>query len=874
MSDRPGDTEKAWHSLDVSDVLEALGATPDGLSDEEARQRLSRHGPNAIEVPPGPGPIRRFFAQFKSPLISILLVAAVITTVIGEYVDSTVIAAVVILNAVIGFVQESKASRAVEALMDMVAPHAHVVRGGRRPVIDSVDVVPGDIVLLESGMQVPSDLRIIEIRSLAIDESMLTGESMPVRKDAAPVDVGAPVAERTNMAYSGAVVTSGRGRGIVVATGDHTELGSIAFAMRHEASVLTPLQQRMIRFAKIVGVVVAVSALIAALVGIARGERAADMFMVAVALAVSAIPEGLPVVFTITLAIGVSRMARQNAIVRRLPAVEALGSVTVIGSDKTGTLTENRMTVREIWAGGDLVEVAGNRPDPVAVASPLGRALIAGVLASETILDDDGGPAGGDPTEAALLVAAAHFGVDVESERARRPEVDSIPFESDRGFMTSTRRGPEGVETFAKGAPERILDMCDRMAGVDGDVDLDPSLGDLVASMARRGLRVLGMAWAPGQVEDGGVPSGMVLLGLQAMLDPPRAGVRDAIEGCERAGIRVVMITGDHADTALAIARSVGIADEDAEVATGSDLDTLGDDHLEDLVGRVSVFARVAPEHKLRVVHALRRRGEMVAVTGDGVNDAPALRAAEIGIAMGRDGTDVAREAADIVLADDNFVTIHSAVEVGRVTFDNLRKATFFLISSGAAEVALIVAALALGWPLPLLPAQLLWLNLVTNGLQDVALAFEPGEDDILDRPPRPPSEGIVSRLLWERTVIAGLVMGSGSLYLFWWSWGGSGSLIQAQSVVLTGMVVFQGLHAGNARSERRSVFRISPFSNPFLLLAVLGAVALHTVALHAPFVSAILRVEPVPLGTWVRIFVVAFSIILAMEAHKRIRSR
>jgi calcium-translocating P-type ATPase len=862
------DTHHDWETLEVDEVLALLGTARSGLSTDEAARRLDEHGPNALEAIAGRGPVLRFLDQFRSPLISILLVAAVVTTLIGEYIDSAVIAAVLLLNAVIGFVQESKASRAVEALMGMVAPTAEVERDGKRTVVDSVDVVPGDIVRMESGVHVPADLRIVECRSLSIDESMLTGESVPVHKNAEAVEAGLPVAERTNMAYGGSAVSSGRGRGVVVATGERSQLGSIATAMREESTVLTPLQQRMIRFAKVVAVVVAVSAFVAAIVGVARGEPAADMFMVAVALAVSAIPEGLPVVFTITLAIGVARMARRNAIVRRLPAVEALGSATVIGSDKTGTLTENRMTVRQVWARGGLLDVDVSEAGEPASDAGVRRALLVGVLASEATVDADG-TVTGDPTEVALIEAAQRLGIDVEAERAAKPEVDAIPFESYRGYMTSTRRGDEELETFAKGGPEHVLRMCDRMLGRDGETSLDETaVLDVASGMAKSGYRVLAVAWAPRAFEAGD-HSEMLLIGLLGMVDPPRRGVADAVAGCRRAGIRVIMITGDHADTALAIASDIGIVDDEGEVITGRDIDELDDAGLDDVAGRVAVFARVTPDHKLRIVHALRRRGEMVAVTGDGVNDAPALRAAEIGIAMGKEGTDVAREAADIVLADDDFSSIYAAVEMGRVTFDNLRKATFFLISSGAAEVSLIVAALALGWPLPLLPAQLLWLNLVTNGVQDVALAFEPGEDDVLDRPPRPPREGVVSKLLLERTLVAGFVIGGGALYMFWWALEQDVSLSYAQSVTLTTIVVFKAFHAGNARSERRSVFRISPVSNPFLLIAVAAAIGLHVLALHAPFISAVLRVEPLPLDAWARAVVVSLSIIFAMELHK-----
>jgi calcium-translocating P-type ATPase len=873
----PTDQKPVWHAVDIETVTAALDAAPGGLSVAEAEDRLARYGPNRIREEKPVSNLVILLHQFTSPLIYILVVAALVTLVIGEYVDSAVIAVVLALNAIIGFFQERRAEDAVRALLGLVAPRARVVRDGRTLDIDSEGVVPGDLVVLESGVWIPADLRLASATRLRVDESLLTGESSLVDKVRDPLPEDTPLAERSNLAFAGTVVASGRGRGVVVDTGDHTELGRIAGSVRQEIRPKTPLQTSMSRFAQIVGVVVAISATLAGVIGVVVGEAPSEMFLVAVALAVSAIPEGLPVVFTITLAVGVQRMARRNAIVRRLAAVETLGSTTVIGSDKTGTLTRNRMTTQEVWAGGQIhkVDDAGVIAE---VTDPLRLTLLTGALTNEASLGAGPDEGIGDPTEVALLVAAERFGVHPEVERANFPVLDEIPFEPIRQYSAAVVAREGSTQVMAKGAPERILDMCDSMMTADGVVvplDRDHVAG-AAGDLAAQGRRVLAMAVSehgtdPRRTLDGD-PTGLVLVGLQGLLDPPREGVAEAIAGCRRSGMRVIMITGDHADTARFIAADLGISEEDAEVLTGADLDGLSDAALADAVGRVSVFARVSPEHKLRVVHALRSRGEVVAVTGDGVNDAPALKAAEIGIAMGRDGTDVAREAAEMVLADDNFVSIYAAVETGRITYDNLRKVTFFLISSGAAEVLAILVALGLRWPLLMLPAQILWLNLITNGVPDVALAFEPGEKGILDRKPRHPKEQLIHPRLWERTVVAGVVMAAGTLAMFWWSLETGGSVDQARTVAVTTMVVFQAFHAGNSRSEHVSVLRISPFSNRLLLAAVAGGLGLHVAALHLPFTQFVFRFEPIPWDAWPLIVATALSIVVAVELHKKFR--
>ncbi|MFP4555207.1 MAG: cation-translocating P-type ATPase, partial [Actinomycetota bacterium] len=636
----------------------------------------------------------------------------------------------------------------------------------------------------------------------------------------------------------------------------------------------------------------AVAALVVFVSGLILGTSLHDMFLVAVAVAVSAVPEGLPVAVTITLAVGVSRMANRKAIVRRLPAVETLGSTTVIGSDKTGTLTMNQMTVMDVWTPGRRYSLVGEGTSGefmdgderilVDQHRALDITLLTGVLTNEADVHRRGDETvvSGDPTEVALLFSAMVGGVDPRAARTANPLFAEIPFEPERQYSATVRSASSGHRVFVKGAPERIVGMCSEMMGPDGPVPLDPEpVLEEATNLAGDGHRVLAFAYRDlpsGLVEPGHFvePADLILVGLQGMLDPPRPGVREAVAACQEAGIRVVMITGDHALTAETIADQLGIQRSGAGVLTGAELGGMADDELTRRLVDISVYARVSPEDKLRIVNLLKDQGEVVAVTGDGVNDAPALKAADIGVAMGEKGTDVAREASDMVLADDNFVTIVAAVEEGRVTFDNIRKVTFFLVSTGAAEIAAILTGVWLQWPLVFLPAQLLWLNLVTNGLQDIALAFEPAEKGVLRRRPRRRGGGVLDRRIWERVVVAGLVMAAGTLTLFRWELDLTGSLGKAQTVALTTMVVYQVFQAGNARSETESIFRVSPFSNRLLFAATAAALGIHIAALYLPPTQLLLRVEPIEPAAWLRIVVVATSILVAMEVHKYIRRR
>lgn len=863
-----------WHALPEPDIAAALESPETGLDVREAARRLERYGANTLPEADPPGPLEIFARQFMSPLIYILVAAGAVTALLEEWIDTGIILAVVLLNAIIGLIQESGAERAMRALSALLSHKAAVLRGGQPVHIESRLLVPGDRVLLESGVRVPADIRLFSATNLLIDEAILTGESTAASKRTGIAPADAPLGEQFNVARAGTIVRSGRAMGVVVATGSGTAVGQIAESMRREQTPQTPLQHRLGRLAQMIGIAVGLTALLSFAIGIAGGKSGAEMLKVAVALAVSATPEGLPVAFTITLAIGVRRMANRKAIIRHLPAVETLGSTTVVGSDKTGTLTQNEMTVMEVWTAAG-THLPGK--EPVNPGSPLERTLIAGIVANEASLGregDDWVPEG-DPTETALLVAAEAFGVEHERVRTIYPPVFDVPFEPDLRYSGAVRESAGTHLFFVKGAPERVLEMC---TAIEHGAHREPidraAIQEATDAAATRGLRVLAMAYgeiAPGE-EPPRDPAGLTYLGFEAMMDPPREGVLEAVRGCQQAGIRVVMITGDHASTALAISRQVGIAAGEGALVEGREIDSMTDAELQERMRDATVCARMSPDHKLRVVQAFQREGHVVAVTGDGVNDAPALRVADLGVAMGRSGTDVAREAADMVLADDNFVSIYAAVREGRITFDNIRNVTFFLVSTGAAEIALIISALMLDWEIPLLAAQLLWLNLVTNGLQDVALAFEPGDRNVLERPPRARGEGILSRLLWERVLLTAVVMGGGILFLFRWELNSGQSLEYARSVALTGLVVFEVFHVGNSRSEYVSAFQKSVFSNRFLLIATVAAVSVHLIALYLPATQYILRVEPIGFDSWLRIVAVGSSILVAIELHKLLR--
>ena len=875
-----------YYRMHVRQVLEALDTPEEGLGSAEAARRLAEYGPNQLAEEDQVGRLTILLHQFTSPLIYILLIAAAVTLLLAEYIDTGVILAVVVLNAIIGYLQESKAEESVQSLKRLLVARARVVRSGQERGIAGAELVPGDIVLLASGSRVPADLRLLHTIELRIDEAMLTGESLPVEKGSAALDEeGLTPADQRNMAFMGTAVVNGRGRGVVTATAAQTVLGKIAGEVRDIGPVKAPIQEKIEQFSKIVGLIVMGTAVALFVLGLLLGNNVKEMFLTAVAAAVGAIPEGLPIVVTITLAAGVSRMARKNAIVRRLPAVETLGSTTVICSDKTGTLTRNEMTVTRILAGKQIYRVTGSGYAPAGDILPvadlgdggspatLDRLLRIGLLCNESNIYEQEGTfrVDGDPTEGALIVSALKGGLNCGEELKNHKQLAIVPFESERGWMATLHQAGAGRLILVKGAPERVVEMC------GGAKETRIAALETATAFAGEGMRVLAFAWkeAPPEMDDltrSDVQNGLTLAGLQGMIDPPRNEAIEAIAGCRRAGIRVVMITGDHAVTAQAIAEQLGMIAPGDAVLSGQELEVMEDDELFARVPEVGVYARVGPIHKLRITRQLIRHGEVVAMTGDGVNDAPALKAAHIGIAMGITGTDVARESSDMVLTDDNFSSIFSAVREGRIVFDNLRKVVFFLIPTGVADILSIATSVALGLPLPFIPAQILWINLVTNGMQDVALAFEPEEKGVINRPPRPPQEGILSRLLLERTILVGLAITAGVILIFMLALRRGASLEHARTLAVTTMVLFQFFQAWNSRSETESVFRMNPMSNPILFYGMIAAMIAQLAFIYAPPLQWVFRSVPLAPGEWLQVVAVALSVVLVVELDKWLR--
>jgi len=885
----------APHALSTEELLAGLQCSPNGLSHTEAAARLQHYGRNALPVAEPPGIARVFLHQFASPLIYVLVAAALVSLAIQEWSDAGFICAVLLLNAIIGTAQEYSAQRAATALQKLVTTCSRVLREGDTHERDAEELVPGDIVLLESGERVPADMRLLASHDLEVDESLLTGESIAVFKRAdelLPVD--SSLGDRVNMAFAGTLISRGRARGVVTNTALNTELGRIASAVLGKPHTKAPLLVRMERFTRRVAILIGAAALLMAIVALSRGMPLDEIFLLAVALAVSAIPEGLPVALTVALAISMRRMARRHVIVRRLLAVEALGSCTFIATDKTGTLTVNQLTARRIvFPGHEPWEVTGSSLEPSgSILSTRGtplpeeetmlfRLCQAAVLANEGILAhrDHGWTRHGDAVDVALLVMAHKAGVtQVESVNAM-PEIANIPFESERLFSASLNKKDGGQQAFAKGALERLLPMCSTMATTGGPVALDRSMIERQAQeLALQGYRV--MALAAGGIELGPQEvfseehlRHLTLIGLVGLIDPLRPESKAAVAGCRAAGIRVAMLTGDHPATAFAIANELELVTSSAEVVTGPELKQAADaDAMDRLTEGARVFARVEPRQKLEIVQSLQRNGHFVAVSGDGANDAPALRAAQVGVAMGSSGTDVARETSDLILTDDNFASIVAGIEEGRIAYANVRKVIFLLISTGAAELVLFTLALLAGLPLPLLAVQLLWLNLVTNGIQDVALAFEPGEGNELRCPPRPPRESIFNRLMIERVVLSALVIGSVAFLLFQWLLERGFSLDEARNGTLMLMVLFENIHVFNSRSESLSTFRHNPMRNPLLLFGTLAAQLIHIGAMYTPWISDILDIQPITPQHWMELLGLALTVLVAMELHKAIR--
>ncbi|MBI5937025.1 MAG: HAD-IC family P-type ATPase [Betaproteobacteria bacterium] len=876
-----------WHAQPIDQVCDRLRTGLRGLESGEAAARLARHGPNRLPPPRRRSPLLRFLLQLHNPLIHVLLGAAAITFWLKDYVDAGVILGVVAINALIGFIQEGKAERALEAVQAMLASHAMVLRGGERREIDAADLVPGDIVLLESGARVPADLRLIQVKNLRLTEAALTGESVPVEKGVAPVAVAAPIGDRDCMAYSGTVVVFGQARGLVVATGAATEIGRIGALVSEVETLATPLTRRLDQFARQITLVILGLSLMTFLYGhYLGGMPALDIFLAVVGLAVAAIPEGLPAAVTISLAIGTGVMARRHAIVRRLPAVETLGSVGVICSDKTGTLTRNEMTAVRLMLPGRTLEVSGAgyaseggfhdgaraidpREEPALQA--LARCAL---LCNDARLHEDerGWTLAGDPTEGALLALALKAGLDPEMAAAAAPRLDEIPFESEHRFMATLHHDHEGhVFVLLKGAPERVLALCRHDAA---GRPLDPA--DWHARMeaaAAQGQRVL--ALAQGEMPAGTASLAMAdiaprfgLLGLVGMIDPPRPEAIEAVAECRRAGIRVMMITGDHAVTAAAVGRELGLRVE--RPLTGEAIEGLDDAALRQRLGETDVVARASPEHKLRLVAALQAEGRLVAMTGDGVNDAPALKAADIGVAMGLRGTDAAKEAADLVLADDNFASIARAVREGRTVFDNIKKSLLFILPTNVGEAGVILLAVFAGLALPVTAGQILWVNMVTAVTLALALAFEPAEAGVMRRPPRPPAEPLITRLLLARLVYVSLLMIAAAFAVYEWELARGSGVETARTAVVNMLVLGELVYLYNVRHfTANAISRDILRGNPVALWVCAILIGLQWLFTYAPPMQGLFQTRPLDWTSWALILVLALAKFLAVEAEK-----
>jgi Ca2+-transporting ATPase len=861
-----------WHQLSAEAALDRLQTSRRGLTVQEARRRLLEHGPNVLASAPRRSPLRMLAGQFADFMIVVLLVAAGISALIGDVEDTIAIVTIVVLNAIVGFVQEYRAERAMEALKAMAAPTATVLRDGAPGIVPGAELVPGDVVLVEAGVVVPADLRLVDEARLKVDEASLTGESVPVEKVSAPLaDEALPIGDRRNVAYKGTHVTYGRGTGVVFATGMATEFGRIAAALEHAERVRTPLQRRLAEFGRRLAIAALVICAVVFTTGVWRGEPPLLMFLTAVSLAVAAIPEALPAVVTIALALGARKMVQKRALVRKLPAVETLGSVTYICSDKTGTLTLNRMRVDRLYCDG----VAAEKPRGDGAWPMLLRAM---ALSNDASVDA-GGAAVGDPTETALLVAAASAGAEKRALECRCPRMAEIPFDSERKCMTTVHRDADaGLVSFTKGAAEVVLGHSIAVETSSGPRALArEAVAQAADDMARDGLRVLALAmrrWPalPDDIVPEKVERELTLLGLVGIIDPPREDARAAVDTCRSAGIVPVMITGDHPVTAWAIARRLGMVSECDRVLTGRELAGLSAEALAARVGDVRVYARVAPEEKLRIVRALQARGELVAMTGDGVNDAPALKQADIGVAMGVTGTDVAKEASAMILLDDDFATIVRAVREGRRIYDNLRRFIKYAVTTNSAEIWLIFFAPLFGLPIPLLPIQILWVNLVSDGLPGLALAAEPEERDVMRRPPRRPNESVFAgglgvHMIWVGALMAALSIGTQA-------WGIHTGVPAWQTMVFSVVCFSQLAHVLVIRSERESLLSLGLFSNRPLFAAVLVTVAVQMAAIYAAPLNRILETQPLHAAELVLCLSASAVIVVAVEAEKWVKRR
>jgi len=882
-----------WHALESDELLKIFESDPkQGLSSDTIAKRQAFFGKNQLQQKAKESRLKTFFLQFHNALIYILLAASLITALLGEWVDSGVIFAVVIINVIVGYLQEVKAAEAIEALKNMMVSPATVIRQSQTLSISSLDIIPGDIVLLESGSKVPADLRLLESKELKIDESMLTGESLPVEKELLLLAQDTTLNDRINMAFSGTYVTSGRAKGVVVATAGYTQIGKIATLIDESSETQTPLTKKIDAFSKILLYVILALAAVTFLVGVLRDNAIVDTFMASVALAVGAIPEGLPAAVTVTLAIGVSRMARKNAIIRKLPAVETLGSVTTICTDKTGTLTQNKMSVTDIYCEGKFYEINGGLGtlqgeflvegvEIEAFSTPLLEVLKAGYLCNEShiIIENNDYEITGDPTEAALIVAALKSTLTQQRLNEGYERLDILPFESANQYMATLHLDKNTHEKiiYIKGSVEKVLPRC--------SLEDQSAILKVVEGYAQRGLRVLVVAkkaTTSDQLASSDLEDGFSLLGLEAMMDPPRKEALVAVKESLSAGINIIMITGDHAHTAFAIAQMLSIVQQEDSfeevVMRGSELLSLSDGELIEKVATIKVFARVEPEQKLRIVNALQARGEIIAMTGDGVNDAPALKQADIGIAMGKGGTEVAKEAADMILSDDNFQSIANAVKEGRNVFDNLVKFINWTLPTNLGEGLVILFAIVMGISLPILPVQILWINMSTVVFLGLMLVFEPKERDIMQRPPRNPKQSIFTQSMVVQMVLVGLYMLIASYSAFSYYLDQGYSVEYARTTAVNIFVFIEIFYLFSCKQIRSSIFRVNLLDNIFLLYGVVAMVIVQLIFTHAAFMNRLFYTQPLEMMTWLHIVVVSVIVIGVMEmkiaVEKRIEKR
>jgi magnesium-transporting ATPase (P-type) len=885
-----------WYKLTTEEVLEKFKVSKEGLDEEEAKQLLDKYGENTLPSKKGPGLFQIIFNQFANPLIYILVIAAIVSAIIGDIKDSVFIAIVILINTVIGTVQEYRAEKSSESLQELLKIFVTVRRNNHERSLPSEKIVPGDIIVLESGNKVPADVRLIKTNNLKIDESLLTGESASVTKNTEAIDEERGVSDRTNMSFAGSVIISGRAEGIVVATALNTEIGKIAEAVTSIDVTKPPLLIRMEKFSTQISIVVLSASALLALVQILRGEDIVQIFFLVVALAVAAIPEGLPAALTVVLSIGMSRMSKRHVIIKKLPAVEALGSCTCIASDKTGTLTVNKQTVQLIsltnnqnykvtgegYSGdGKVINKESDNETQAKDNETLKEFTNSIVLSNAASLYKENGEwiSDGDAVDIALLTFAYKAGVNPLELKKSTTILGEIPYESERGYSATFYKDNDNSKIAIKGSLKALLSLCNTMITEQGEAEIDTEyLLNKETELAGLGYRVITAgigAYNNAEKEEFSEADlkDLTFLGFICLIDPLRPEVKEAVQKCKQAGIKVIMVTGDHPATALAIGKDLGIAETDDDIMTGKELSSIDEKELEKRINNISIFARVAPLEKLTIVDALHKAGHYVAVTGDGVNDAPALKKANINIAMGS-GTDIAKEVSSIIVTDDNFASIVAGVEEGRFTYDNIRKVIYFLIATGVAELFIFLFALIGGLPIPLVAIQLLWLNLVTNGIQGVALAFEAGEEGAMKRPPRNPQEHVFNKTMIQQVILAGLTMSIIAFIVWVWLLHNNWEENAARNVVLLLMVLFENVHMFNSRSEYTSTFKIPLKNNYFLVFGVLGAQGIHIAAMYIPLMQDILKVEPISFMTWLYMLLLALILILIIEVYKFIRRK